>query len=376
MTNQERLLSVMAGNSPDRIPWVPRLKLWFDAHRLQGTLPAKYQGLTMREIERELGLGTPARDGAIFRTKLRDVEVRTEEHGSEVRTEYVTPAGTLSTVFRGSRTLDQAGIRGREMQHVIKGPEDYPAAEYLISHTDVIPTYDAYLAYEEETGEDGVPLVDIGQDPMSMFLLELAGYNTAFYHLHDYPDQVNHLLGVLGEYTQIVQQVALDSPARLILHGAHFQTQFTPPRLFRQHMLPYFKPFAERLHKRDKLLVCHADADTSLLLDLIKEAGFDMAECFVTAPMVPMTLERARAVLGDDVIIWGGIPSMMLCDPVTDGEFDSYMRTVLRTIAPGNAFILGVADNVMPEAKIERIARVSEMVEEYGAYPIDPARIA
>jgi uroporphyrinogen-III decarboxylase len=101
-----------------------------------------------------------------------------------------------------------------------------------------------------------------------------------------------------------------------------------------------------------------------------------MAECFVTAPMVPMTLERARVVFGDDVIIWGGIPSMMLCDPTTDAEFEAYVRAVFRTIAPGNAFVLGVADNVMPEAKIERIARVSEMVEEYGAYPIDPARIA
>jgi hypothetical protein len=65
----------------------------------------------------------------------------------------------------------------------------------------------------------------------------------------------------------------------------------------------------------------------------------------------------------------------MLCDPVTESEFEACVRDLLRTIAPGDAFILGVADNVMPEAKIERIARVSEMVEEYGAYPIRPAAI-
>ena len=45
------------------------------------------------------------------------------------------------------------------------------------------------------------------------------------------------------------------------------------------------------------------------------------------------------------------------------------MIDVFKTIAPGDAFILGVADNVMPEAKIERIRRVTEMVEEYG-YPV------
>lgn len=35
-----------------------------------------------------------------------------------------------------------------------------------------------------------------------------------------------------------------------------------------------------------------------------------------------------------------------------------------------DAFILGVADNVMPDAYIERVERVSEMVEEYGTYPV------
>ena len=135
-------------------------------------------------------------------------------------------------------------------------------------------------------------------------------------------------------------------------------------------MLPYFRPFAERMHERGKVLACHADADTSLLLDLIKRAGFDMAECFVTAPMVPVTLAEARAAFGKEVIIWGGVPSVMLCDPVSDRAFEEYMRDLFCTIAPGDAFILGVADNVMAEAKLERIERVSEMVQEYGAYPI------
>ena len=45
------------------------------------------------------------------------------------------------------------------------------------------------------------------------------------------------------------------------------------------------------------------------------------------------------------------------------------MQDLFETVAPGNSFILGVADNVMPEAKFERIARVSEMMEEL--YPAD-----
>ena len=177
-------------------------------------------------------------------------------------------------------------------------------------------------------------------------------------------------MAVLEEHAAKLQRVALESPAKMILYGIHFDSQMTPPQLFKEYFLPHFKAFSDALHARDKILVCHADNDTSLILSELNEAGYDMAECFVTAPMVPCTLAEARGAWGKDVIIWGGIPSSLLCPPVTDEAFEAYMLDLFRTIAPGDAFILGVADNVMPDAYIERVERVTEMVEEYGYYPV------
>ncbi len=371
MTDRQRLLAIMAGNPPDRIPWIPRLAIWHQAQIRRGTLPERYRGMALREIERSLGMGTPAREGRVFRTEIHDVEVVREREGQDVVTRYVTPVGTVSTRERTSEVLERGGIAARrEVEHLIRGPEDYPVVEYMVEHTEVIPTYDEYLDYEAEVGEDGVPLVSIGADPFYRIMREYVGYNQVFYHMRDHPERVEHFLGVLTEQAQTIQQVALDSPAKLILHGEHFDSQMTSPPLFRRYMLPYFQPFAERMHARGKVLACHADADASLLLGLIVESGFDMAECFVTAPMVPLTLAQARAAWGNRVIIWGGIPSSILCDPVTDEAFEAYVLDLFRTIAPGEAFILGVADNVMAEAHIERVERVSEMVQAYGAYPI------
>lgn len=371
MTDRERLLAIMAGDSPDRIPWIPRLQIWHEAQKRRGTLPEKYQGWSLREIEHDLGLGTPARDGRVYRTEVRNVEVRVHEEGNRRRTEYVTPVGTVSTLHRRSATLRRGGISSwLEVEHQIKGPEDYAVVEYIIRHTDVIPTYDEYLAYEADIGDDGVPLVGMGSCPIFTVLRELIGYNDAFYHLYDDKARVEHLLAVLDEHMAEVQQVVLDSPAKLILHGVHFDSQMTPPYLFREYALPYFQPFADKLHARGKVLACHADADTSRLLELIEEAGFDMAECFVTAPMVPVTLAQAREAWGNRVIIWGGIPSVILGNPVTDTQFEAYMLDLFRTIAPGDAFILGVADNVMAEGKLARVRRVTEMVAAYGTYPI------
>ncbi len=65
------------------------------------------------------------------------------------------------------------------------------------------------------------------------------------------------------------------------------------------------------------------------------------------------------------------MPSVILEEMTTsEEEFEEHMRGVFEAIAPGDAFILGVADNVMPRSKIERVERITQMVEEYGYYPV------
>jgi len=166
--------------------------------------------------------------------------------------------------------------------------------------------------------------------------------------------------------------VVADSPARLILHGAHFDSQMTPPRQFRQYITPYYQEFSRLLHSKGKTLAWHADDDSREILQESKEAGFDMAECYCTAPMVSVTLEETRQAWGNDVIVFGGIPSTVLEPNWGQEEFEEYVKDVFRTIAPGNAFILGVADNVMPTSLIERVERISELVEQYANCPTQP----
>jgi uroporphyrinogen-III decarboxylase len=101
-----------------------------------------------------------------------------------------------------------------------------------------------------------------------------------------------------------------------------------------------------------------------------------MAETFTTTPQASCTLEEARETWGNDVIIWGAVPSVILEDTYSDEAFEAYMKEIFRTVAPGDAFILGVADNVMPNARLDRLERITEMVETWGHYPIDPSKIA
>lgn len=371
MTHRERWLAVLSGRHPDRIPWVPRLELWYQARLAEGNMPERFRGKTLREVERALGLADPARAAKVHNLRYEGVEVVSRRKGGEVRTDYVTPVGTVSALRRRS-TDPKSNIQAAlQVEHVIKGGDDLAVWRYIAEHTYYDPCYDEYEAFDRQVGDDGLPMVFAGDVPFHAFCMVLAGYNNAYYILSDHTAQVEELLTVMEQVErERLWPVLADSPAVLIRHGHNLSSQMTPPPLFRKYITPYYRDLAPLLHARGKKLAYHADNDAKQILHLVREAGFDMAEVFATAPLVEVTLAEARAAWGTDVIIYGGIPSIILEDTFPEDEFREYMSDVFRTIAPGDAFALGVADNVMPRARIERIEWISAMVEQHGQYPI------
>jgi len=119
MTHRQRVLAALRGEPVDRIPRAPRLLLWSNAHRHQGTLPPRYRNWSLRDIERDLEVGRPARDGKIFEVRYQGVDIVTRSRGNEVRTEYRTPVGTLHTLYRQSQRLQDHQIQGREVEHLL-----------------------------------------------------------------------------------------------------------------------------------------------------------------------------------------------------------------------------------------------------------------
>ena len=372
MTNRERLLAIMEGRPPDRIPWIPRLQIWYDGNRKSGTLGPEYRNSTLRQVEQDVFGGTAARDAVIWHTEIDNLEVRTHKVSEmETVTEHVTPVGTVTTRLRGTERLRQNAIQDAEVEFMLKGPDDYPVVEYIVEHTRYTPAYEEYQLYEKQTGDDGYPMVNCGDCPFHHWMRALVGYDQAFFHLNDHPNQVERLVRLLEDrYKDTVWRHMLDSPAQLLMHGHHLSSQMTPPPLFDKYIVPYIRELTTAARARDKVIAMHGDNDTRHILSNIEQAGFGMVECFVTQPMVDTTLAEARQAWGDRVIIWGGIPSSILEDPYTDEQFERFMDDLFQTIAPGDAFILGIADNAMPGSKIERIKRITQLVEERGDYPL------
>ena len=375
MTHRERLLAVLDGQLPDRIPWFPRLEMWYTARERAGTLPEKYRGWDLRRIYRDQDLGYYSKGGAAFRTEVEGIETLTRQNGEETRVETITPVGTVSTLTRHTPELRAEGVGGLETEHMIKGPEDYEVVEWIYQHTRVVPAGEDFLAVDQECGEEGIAVVNTPWDPGFYLFVQLIGWNDCYFHLQDYPQHIDRLLAVMTDFYWEIHRACVQSPALVINHGAHFHAEMTPPPIFRDYCLGNLREVADYYHEHGKLMMFHGDANLSGLEELILAAGYDIAECLVTSPMVPSTLEDFRQAWGERIVVWGGIPSILLCEPFTDEQFEAYMRDLFRTIAPGRAFVLGVGDMLVPATIWERFERVNAMIEEWGTCPIDPAKL-
>jgi len=308
----------------------------------------------------------------IFDERLIHTETKTRTQGRYTLTEYITPVGKVSVKHCLTEKLENIGIEEPlQIECTIKTASDYSVAEYIIEHTKYLPRYEIYLATQEEIGDEGIPVILLPDCPINEIMRNYIGYEKFFYELNDHPERIEHLLRILTQKMEEMLEIVIKSPGLVFIHGQHFDSQMTPPPLFEKYFLPYYQKVSSLFKKHGKWLSFHLDANSRLLLPYILKTGMRLADCFTTEPMVDCTLSEARKIWDNRVVIWGGIPSIILCpDLCSEEEFQHYLVEIFRVIAPGKAFIFGVADNVVPEASFDRLLQVIELIDRRGKYPI------
>lgn len=397
MTRRQRMLSAIRGEPTDRIPWAPRMDLWYRANKHADTLPTEYRNASLLELLDDLGwtyhavlpnykdLRHPRDDEhkaiGIYnlwmmptKTVLENVDCTVQRRGEETHVEYSTPFGKITTTMVYTEEMLRAGITSNHVsERPIKRVEDYAAIAFIFENARVLPNDSGFQEYVERVGERGIATAYLALAGSPMHLLQhiLMPFDLFCYELYDHPDELARCAESIDGHFEDVLQVALRTQAEVYLIGENYDASLTPPPLFKKNIVPWQRRFARALHAHDKLLINHTDGENKGLLDLYLACEFDVADAVCPHPMTKLTLKEVRDHFQGKITIIGGIPSVTLLEnSLLDREFEAFLDRLFSELGTGDHLILGVADTAPPGAKFERLKTVARYIEEFG--PVNP----
>lgn len=402
ITHQERILRVARGEMVDKIPYVPRIDLWYNANLRSGTLPDRHKHRTADEIALAEGWALHKvvpeflkpektedivhRGLGLFRLKeftytfnfASDVEIQADGDQDHMRVVYATSLGSVSVTHGYTEEMKNAGASVPWIQeHAIKGPDDYKVLAHIFGNMTFEPDYERFAKWEAEIGANGIAVehsiaLNAGS-PMRFIQKVLIDATDFFLHYNDYHKEMQALVEALAHcYNQLLPILA-NSPAKATLWDSNVDSMITYPDYFRRDILPWWQKAAEVLHGKGKLMMLHPDGENNRLMDLLADCGADVCEAVTPFPMTKVTLDEYydKWCRSDKLTIWGGIPeSMLLEKSTTDADFEAFLDHLFKVIVPGKRFIAGIGDTTPPGAVFDRLVRMGERFEKEGRLPL------
>lgn len=364
MDTRHRVLSVLNHQKPDIVPWLGDLDYWIQYLNAAGLLAEKYQGDGIYQLHRDLGVGFYLQGYFPFRTSYHGVQVIEEPVGRGKVTRVITPYGELREF---QQWIPQSYCIAWS-ERFVKSWRDLKPLRYFYEHTFYEPDFDLAARRYELIGDDGVVLCYLPRSPLMQLVAILAGIQTVVFTLADAPEEFEETFAVLRKKHDEASEIALRSPAECLMIPENLSSEVVGKRLFNQYVRPHDEHWTRRIREAGKYSFIHIDGTLRGLVREASETGFAVLEALTPAPVGDIPIEDLDQWVARDTILWGGIPGVYFTDLVNDAVFDAFVIRVLGVMKTEPRYVLGVADQVPPLARFERIARVRGLVEKYGRY--------
>lgn len=364
MTERERVLTLLKGKKPDRVPWLGDLAYWVPYALKNGVIDAAYDGDGLYRLHRDLGLGFYLQGYFPFAGEAENVDVTREVDGNTITTCWRTPVGSLRQV----ETLLPESYTVATREHMIKTIEDLETYVYIEEHMKYRPEYDLAARRYDLIGDNGVVLCYLPKSPYMELVALKAGIMSVVEMISDEPERFEECLDRLEVCADRAAQLAVDSPAEFLMIPENISSEVVGKGPYHSYMERYQRKWFERIKAAGKVSLVHMDGTMRGLLREVSEAGARIMEALTPAPTGDIEIEDMHNWVTDDTVIWGGIPGAYFTDNVSDAEFDEFVKRVLDTWVTKPQYVLGVADEVPPYSRPERIMRVRTLVDRYGKY--------
>jgi hypothetical protein len=290
-------------------------------------------------------------------------DVKTEESREVVEDdfdilhkEYITPGGKLTTSVQLSEDwphgdhipfIDDYQI-ARSLKPLITEPEDLEALQFLLQP----PTeYDkVFFAKESRRAHDFVEenhslLASgwgVGMDMANWLcgmeeLMLLTTTETTF---------VESLFDMIHNWNLSRMELILSAHPDLFIRRSWYEgCDFVLPGFYERVILPRLKKEVELVHERGARFGYICSSGLEPMLDLHKEAGFDVLIGIDPVQGTHTDMERVKTVYDGEIAIWGGVSGAITVELGTEEEIQLAVQTAITKLGP-DGFILSPVDNI------------------------------
>lgn len=390
---KERIIDTIKGKKIDFLPFIPRLDLWYKSNKFNDTLPEKFKGHTLKEITHELETGFHQvipdfrhfldKDSiaflglGIYDLKTNPYKINLESIEYEFNTDrngvtnslFHTPYGQITTKTLYNKKMESEGITlGHTLEHAIKSPDDLRSIGYLFENIRVEENYKNFLDHKKNIGKDGVSVAfcSLSASPMHHIMKELILFEKFVYELNDHPGELIELSEKIELFFDKIISIANNCQSDLVFCGANYDRFLTWLPFFKRYITPYLKKYSDLAHVSGKFFLTHADGENEGLIGEYLDSKVDVADSICPYPMTKLKLGDIRECFGNNITIWGGLPSIcVLEESMSNYEFDKFLDGFFKNLGKGDHIILSFADTTPPDAKIERIEKVAKLAQDF-----------
>ncbi len=366
MTHRERVLAVLRGQKADMVPWFGDLDYYATARISRGERPTNYkESDDYIEWHRALRCGFYLQGYFPFREKTENCEISEWREGNRRYREVRTPKGPLRECWLWSdTTYSEAPV-----ERLLKSPEELEAYAFLYANTHYTPDYALAEKRRRQVGDVGVVLCYLPRSPFMRMVAVDSGIENVTMIQADAPDDFDLTFAALTESLDRASQVALESPAEILMMPENLSAEVVGPRFFERYLRDFQSRWSRKTIEADKFSCIHMDGTLAGLLRQESSVGLSFIEAMTPGPVGDIPIHDWSSYRGgSNTIYWGGIPGLYFTPLVNDREFDRHVKEVLTVMRTDRRMVLGVADQVPPDGMESRVSRVQELVEIAGLY--------
>ena len=356
MTRRERIMAASQRQRADRLPF---FHFWRHCQIGWAERECRNRGMGMCWVR-------PCAVEVLHEVEISERQVRTPQ-GTLHRRIYTTPIGTLYVDERREAGVGQwhaqrswRDISPWQTARLIKSPDDYAVAKFIVEHTEYVPDYFPIEQAMDWLGEEGVVIAGLPHSPMQMLMIDWVGSEGGrfFYHHADYCDLVEELYEALCRARAPLDEIAARSPAPIVACGDNVDGFLVNPRLFERYFMPVYERQAQVLHAHGKLMSVHMDGRLGVLKECIARTPIDIVEALHPPPMGDLSLRDALAAWPDKAL-WVGFPGSIYA--LGPQETRRYAIELLQEILPGDRVVIEMStENLVSNENLLALTAVLE----------------